>query len=166
MSATTQNSKRPARELRVCRAIRLLAEGMPERAVAAEVRVTRQTMDKWQQDAEFRALLKIMREHGRLREVLRELNALSMEAVNVLKDKLNHSDDRIAVQVARDVLDRIGATRGARVEDSSEQVIRVEYVTRDGKTYASAPWAERHPPASGTVQGAGDGAAVREDGDR
>jgi hypothetical protein len=158
----------PPREIRVCRAIRLLAGGTAADEVARVVRVLPRTLDTWQGNDDFQGLLRCMKENGRLRDAYDALHDLTDDAVDVLHRALEGSDDRIAVQAAKDVLDRVGLIRqkeGLQKEDN-ETVIQIEYKTPDGKPYSSTPWADRHPRTSGAVQGSGVWPEVREDGSR
>lgn len=159
---------RPPVEARVCRAIRLLAEGLPADTVAQKVRVMPETLDRWQALDDFRALLACMRENGRMRDALDQLDALTPDAIEALRRALANDNDRIAVGAARDVLDRVGVIRRAgrhtgENDEPTEQVIRLEYVNPTGTPYAASPWAERHPRAPGAVQGGGVRSAVGED---
>lgn len=158
---------RPPVEERVCRAIRLLAEGQSARTVAQGVGVLPETLMRWQKGADFRALLACMREHGRLRAALERLNALTPDAIAALQRALEDDDSRIAVSAARDVLDRVGLIRRTEAlgADETEQVIRVEYDSPEGTPYSTAPWAARHPGASGPLQSGGVRTPLREDGD-
>jgi hypothetical protein len=161
----TAQGDKPPRELRVCRAIRLLAAGQAPQAVARQVRVRPPTLAKWQGWAEFQALLSCMREAGQVRDVLAMLDDLTPDAIAALRRGLAGDDARLALQAAREVLDRVGAIRQKGQQINGEQTIRVEYVNRDGKAVSTASWADRHPAASGAVQGGGVRKALREDGD-
>jgi hypothetical protein len=171
---TQHNAKRrdrPPVEARVCRAIRLLAEGRSAGDVAQIVRVRPETLAAWQADPDFRALVACMTESGQMAAALDALNDLTSEAILALHKALSGDDVRVAVQAAREVLDRVGLIRrkGVVAEGSitemSEQVVRVEYVNRDGQAVSTTPWADRHSASPGTVQGGGVRAALREDGD-
>jgi hypothetical protein len=167
---TTTERERPPVEQRVCRAIRLLARGSPEAEVARAVRVMPQTLARWQQSTDFQVLLACLKENGRLRDALAELDTLTPDAINALRRALANENDRVAVQAARDILDRAGVSRrtGAHAQpddQATEQVIRLEYVNPAGQPYAAAPWADRHPRTSGEVQGGELRSPVREDRD-
>jgi hypothetical protein len=158
---------RPTVEARVCRAIRLLAKGQNAEDVANEIRVLPRTLAAWQADEDFRALLECMRENRRMHAMLDQLEALTPDAIEALHRALEGEDDRVAVQAAREVLDRVGLIRrkGIESDESSEKVIRVEYMTPDGKPTSIAPWAERNPVAPRTLQSGSLRETLREDGD-
>lgn len=158
---------RPHIEDQLCRAIRLLAKGAAPDSVAQTVRVTPRTLARWQANADFRALVACMRENGRLRDALDQLEALTPGAIEALRRALESANDRVAVQAARDVLDRVGVIRRttATEDESTERVIRLEYVNPAGTPYTAAPWADRHPRAPGALQGGGVRSPLREDGD-
>jgi hypothetical protein len=158
---------RPTVEERVCRAIRLLATGQPPDEVALAVRVLPRTLAAWQDNDDFRVLLACVRESGRLRDLFKQLEALTPDAIEALHRALECSDDRLAVQAARDVLDRVGLIRrkGIEHDEPSEKVIRVEYMTPDGKPFSATPWADRNPVTPGALQSGGVREALRQDGD-
>jgi hypothetical protein len=158
---------RPTLEARVCRAIRLLAQGQPADEVARAIHVLPKTLAAWQDNADFQTLLACMRENGRLRAALDRLEALTPDAVEALHRALEGDDDRVAVQAAREVLDRVGLIRRTEIEreESSEKVIRVEYNTPDGKPFSAPPWAERNPITPGALQSGGVRETLRQDGD-
>lgn len=157
---------RPTIEERVCRAIRLLAKGQTAEEVAREIHVLPKTVIAWQANADFRALLACMRENGRLRIAFDQLQDLTPDAISALHRALD-GDDRLAVQAAREILDRVGLTKrkGFEPEKSSEKVIRVEYMTPDGKPISIAPWADRNPVAPRALQSGSVRETLREDGD-
>ncbi|GEM_PF-4958750 len=156
-----------ARELRICRAARLLAAGQSPAEVARAVRARPETLVRWQADEDFRALVDCLRTHGQARRALDALNALTDEAIDRLQQALTGDDDRLALQAAQQVLDRVGLVRRSVVvgEEAAEQVIRVEYVNPEGQPISTAPWATRNPTASGPLQGGGVRTPLREDGD-
>jgi hypothetical protein len=158
---------RPTVEARVCHAIRLLAQGQPADDVARAIHVLPKTLAAWQDNADFQALLACMRENGRLRAALDRLEALTPDAIEALHRALEGENDRVAVQAAREVLDRVGLIRRTEIErdESSEKVIRVEYKTPDGKPFSAPPWSERNPIASGALQSGGVRETLRQDGD-
>jgi hypothetical protein len=158
---------RPTLEARVCRAIRLLAQGQPADEVARAIHVLPKTLAAWQDNADFQTLLACMRENGRLRAALDRLEALTPDAVEALHRALEGDDDRVAVQAAREVLDRVGLIRRTGIErdEPSEKVIRVEYKTPDGKPFSAPPWAERNPITPRALQSGSVREALRKDGD-
>ncbi len=165
MSNATGRERPPVAE-RVCRAIRLLARGSPEADVAQAVRVLPRTLARWQASEDFQVVLACMKENGRLREALAQLDALTPDAINALRRALDNDNDRVAVQAARDVLNRAGVIRRTHEDDqATEKVIRLEYVNPAGQPYAAAPWADRHPRTSGAVQGGELRSPLREDRD-
>ena len=149
------------RELRVCRAIRLLAEGRDREDVAQAVGALPRTLAAWERDDEFRALLACLREHGRARDALAALDDLTPVAIAALRRALDGDDDALALRAAREVLERIGPL----AERSAVQSIRVEYGSRDGQPVSAAPWADRNPGPSGPLQGGGLRETLRQDGD-
>ncbi|NDJ77268.1 MAG: hypothetical protein GYB65_13520 [Chloroflexi bacterium] len=163
---TFKQRDRPPVEDRVCHAIRLLAEGYPPDAVAAMIHVRPPTLATWQRSAHFQALLGCLREMGDLQAAREALEDLTPDAIAALERALTGSDDRLAVQAARDVLDRVGLIRhqGSK-DDNIPHTITVEYRTHDGKPQSIAPWAERHPVSPRALQGGGLRSPLREDGD-
>ena len=155
------------RELRICRAARLLAAGQTPEEVARAVHAKPETVARWQADEDFRALVDCLRTHGQARRALDALGALTDEAIDRLRQALAGDDDRLALQAAQQVLDRVGLVRrsAALGEETAEQVIRVEYVNPEGQPISTAPWAARNPASSGALQGGGVRAPLREDGD-
>jgi hypothetical protein len=151
--------------MRVCRAIRLLADGWNIEDVAREVRVRPVTLELWQQDAEFHGLLDCLRETGRLQNSLEVLSDLTPGAIAALRRALEGDDVKVAVQAAREVLDRVGLIRRQGVEQSSEQVIRVEYVNPEHQAVSTASWADRNPATSGALQSGRLREAIWEDRD-
>ena len=149
------------RELRVCRAIRLLAEGRDREDVARAVGALPRTLAAWERDDEFRALLACLREHGRARDALAALDDLTPVAIAALRRALDGDDDTLALRAAREVLERVGPLAARE----TGQTIRVEYGSRDGKPVSAAPWAARNPAPSGPLQGGGLREALRQDGD-
>lgn len=149
------------RELRVCRAIRLLAEGRDREEVARAVGALPRTLAAWERDDEFRALLGCLREHGRARDALAALDDLTPVAIAALRRALDGDDDALALRAAREVLERVGPL----AERSAVQTIRVEYGSRDGHPVSAAPWADRNPAPSGALQGGGLRETLRQDGD-
>jgi hypothetical protein len=158
---------RPTVEARVCRAIRLLAQGQPADDVARAIRVLPRTLAAWQDNADFQVLLACIRENGQLRAALDRLEALTPDAIDALHRALEGDNDRVAVQAAREVLDRVGLIRRTKVErdEPSEKVIRVEYKTPDGKPFSAPPWAERNPITPGALQSGSVRETLRQDGD-
>jgi hypothetical protein len=161
---TNQTRDRPTVEERVCRAIRLLAEGTTADDVARAIRVRPATLAAWQESDDFRALLACMRENGRLHDAL---DALTPGAIAALRRALEGDDVKVAVSAAREVLDRVGLIRrkGLVSEESSEHTIRVEYAYPDGLPVSTTPWADRHPATPGALQSGGVRSPLREDGD-
>ena len=158
---TTRGRDGTPRELRVCRAIRRLAEGASAGQVAADLRLRPATLATWQQDADFSALLGCVRAAREVQHTLRALDSLLPGALSALRRALEGDDDRIAVQAAREVLQRVGQIQ----RHSSEHTVRVEYATPEGTPVSASHWAERHPASSSALQGSGVRAALREDGD-
>lgn len=148
-------------QLRVCRAIRLLAEGQDREEVARAVGALPRTVAAWERDVEFRALLACLREHGRARDALAALGDLTPVAIAALRRALDGDDDALALRAAREVLERVGPL----AERSAVQTIRVEYGSRDGTPVSAAPWADRNPAPSGPLQGGGLRETLRQDGD-
>jgi hypothetical protein len=163
----TTSRDRPPLEQRVCRAIRLLAEGWSVEHVAQAVHVRPATVAAWQEDEDCRALLACLEEARQMRESLDSLGDLTPGAIAALRRALEGDDVRVAVQAAREVLDRVGLIRRKGIEgqneQASEQVIRVEYGNLEGQAVATAPWADRNPAAPGTLQGGGVREALRKD---
>ncbi len=162
----SQSKTRDPREMRVCRAIRLLAQGTAEDEVARMIGVLPRTLETWQHNSDFQALYRCIKENGRLRGAYDALQNLTPGAVEALHRALEGSDDRVAVQAAKEVLDRVGVIqqKEEKEQEANETIIRIEYQTPDGKPYSSTPWADRHPPTSGAVQSGGLWPEVREDG--
>ena len=158
--STPPKPEQPPRELRVCRAIRLLAQDTPAAEAAREVRVLPRTLAAWQADEDFQALLACVQRAGRVRDVLAMLNELLPDAIAALQRALDGDDDRIAVDAAREVLRYMG-----HIKRLSDQTIRVEYVNPDDQPYSTAPWADRHPASPGALQGGGVRSPLRQDGD-
>jgi len=146
-------------EVRVCRAIRLLAGGQSAADVARAVRVLPSTLARWQSADDFRALVDCLREAGQMRDTLQTLGDLTPGAIAALRRALEGDDMRLAVQAAHEVLARVGPLA------ARQQAIRVEYVNRDGQPVSTSPWSDRHPATPGAVQGGGVREALREDGD-
>lgn len=149
-------------DLRICRAIRLLAEGQPAEEVARAVGALPRTLAAWERDEDFRALLACLREHRRARDALAALADLTPGAIAALRRALDGEDDALALRAAREVLERVGPL----AERPAVQTIRVEYGSHDGQPVSAAPWADRHPAPSGPLQGGGLWEALREDRDR
>jgi hypothetical protein len=149
------------RELRVCRAIRLLAEGQDREEVARAVGALPRTVAAWERDGEFRALLACLGEHRQARDALDALGDLTPVAIAALRRALDGDDDALALRAAREVLERVGPLAARE----SGQTIRVEYGSRDGHPVSAPPWAERNPAPSGPLQGGGLREALRQDGD-
>lgn len=164
--SSAKRRDRPPIEARVCRAIRLLARDMPADAVAEAVHVMPRTLERWQDNVDFRALLACMRENGHMKDVLTQLEALTPDAIEALRRALESDNDQVAVRAARDVLDRVGAIRRTSDSDDEpmERVIRLEYVNPTGQPYAAAPWADRHPRTPGAVQSGSVRSPLRQDG--
>jgi hypothetical protein len=158
--------KSSPRELRVCRAIALLAEGRIDADVARAVGVMARTLAQWQANADFQMLLRCARENGRLRAAADALKDMTPEALERLHRALANDDDRVAVLAAREVLDRVGLIRGKGVgsDQPSETIIRVEYGTPDGQPYSASLRAKRDSAASGAVPGGSVRETLREDG--
>lgn len=150
----------PPREQRVCRAIRLLAEGRSAETVAREVRVMPQTLAAWQAWDDFQTLLRCVQQSGQMRDAIDMLDALTPEAVETLRDALDSPDRWLAVQAAREVLKYV-----TQIKQVTGQVIRVEYVNPERNPVSTAPWSDRHPAAPGALQSGGVRAPLREDGD-
>lgn len=166
---TTNQRDRPPLEARVCRAIRLLADGWTADEVARAVRVRPGTVESWQADPDFQMLLECLEHYGQMQDTLDTLNDLTPGAIAALKRALVGDDVRVAVQAAREVLDRVGLIRRKgilnEIDQTSEQTIRVEYVNPDGQAVSTTPWSDRHPAPPGTLQGSGVWPTLREDGD-
>ncbi|MBN1679564.1 MAG: hypothetical protein JW966_04680 [Anaerolineae bacterium] len=159
---------RPPVETRVCRAIRLLAEGKPPGDVAQQVRILPATLAAWQESGDFQALLACLSDYGRMRFVVGALRDLTPDAIAALRRALTGPDTRWAVQAAQEVLNRLERLDNDMAEggeSSSVQTIRVEYVNREGHTVSTTPWADRHPASPGTLQGGGLRSPLREDRD-
>lgn len=148
-------------ETRICRAIRLLAEGRSRDEVARAVGALPRTLATWEQDEDFRALLACLRENRRARDALAALDDLTPVAIAALRRALDGDDDALALRAAREVLERVGPL----AERPAVQTIRVEYGSHDGQPVSAAPWADRHPAPSGPLQGGGLREALRQDGD-
>ncbi len=155
--SSSQGRDRP--EVRVCRAIRLLAGGQGAAEVARAVRVLPSTLARWGAEDDFRALVDCLREAGQMRDALETLGDLAPGAIAALRRALEGDDMRLAVQAAHEVLERVGPLA------ARQRAIRVEYVNRDGQPVSTSPWSDRHPAAPGAVQGGGLRAPLRENGD-
>lgn len=155
--SSSQGRDRP--EVRVCRAIRLLAGGQGAAEVARAVRVLPSTLARWRAEDDFRALVDCLREAGQMRDALETLGDLAPGAIAALRRALEGDDTRLAVQAAHEVLERVGPLA------ARQRAIRVEYVNRDGQPVSTSPWSDRHPAAPGAVQGGGVRAPLRENGD-
>jgi hypothetical protein len=156
----TKRRENPPVETRVCRAIRLLAEGVSGVEVARVVRVRPATLDAWQSEDDFRVLLGCMAEAGQVHDALEALDDLTPGAIAALRRALEGDDMALAVRAAHEVLERVGPLANRQIE----QTIRVEYVNPDHQPVSTSPWADRNPPASGALQGGGLRAPLREDG--
>lgn len=155
--SSSQGRDRP--EVRVCRAIRLLAGGQSEAEVARAVHALPSTLARWASADDFCALVDCLREAGQMRDTLETLSDLTPGAITALRRALEGDDTRLAVQAAHEVLERVGPLA------ARQRAIRVEYVNRDGQPVSTSPWSDRHPAASGAVQGGGVRAPLRENGD-
>ena len=152
---------RPPLEARVCRAIRLLADGLGADEVARAVGVRPATLAAWQADDDFRALLGCLAEAGQMRSTLETLADLTPGAITALRRALEGDDMALGIRAAHEVLERVGPLANRQIE----QIIRVEYVNPDHQPVSTSPWAERNPPSSSTLQGGGVRSPLREDGD-
>lgn len=150
----------PPVEVRVCRAIRLLAEGVSAAEVARVVRVRPATLAAWQSEDDFRVLLACMAEAGQVHDALEALDDLTPGAIAALRRALEGDDMALAVRAAHEILERVGPLANRQIE----QTIRVEYVNPDHQPVSTSPWADRNPPASGALQGGGVRSPLREDG--
>jgi len=148
-------------ELRICRAIRLLAEGRGRDEVARMVGALPRTLAAWERDEDFQALLACLRENRRARDALAALDDLTPVAIAALRRALDGDDDALALRAAREVLERVGPL----AERSAVQTIRVEYGSHDGQPVSAAPWADRNPAPSGPLQSSGLRETLRQDGD-
>lgn len=155
----------PPLEIRVCRAIRLLAEGWSVEDTAQAARVRPATVAAWQTADEFQALVDCLSEARQMRDTLDTLAELTPGAIAALSRALAGDDVRIAVQAAREVLDRVGLVRRKEIGSEQSQVIRVEYVNPDGQAVSTSPWSDRHPASPGEVQSGGVWPPLWEDGD-
>jgi len=88
-------------------AIDLLIFGKTDKEVAETIGVGRNTVSKWYKNAFFIAELNARRE-GLWRESKDRLKALVYDAVNVLSNGLNSSDEKIAVTSAVHILKTVG----------------------------------------------------------
>lgn len=144
----------------MCRAVRLLAEGKSAADVAQALATTPQTIRAWQAGEDFQVLLAALVENTRLRRALDGLSELTPDAIAAYRRALAEADSAAALRAARDVLDRV-----LPLAQSSEQVIRVEYVNRDSQPYSATLRARIGAAQSGTLQGGGVRAALGQDGD-
>lgn len=157
----TRHRDRPPVEARVCRAIRLLAEGLSTEEVARAVGVRPPTVEAWRAGEEFQSLLDCLIRSREVPVTPTEINDLTPGALLALRRALDGDDMALAMRAAHEVLERVGSL----VKKSNERTIRVEYLNRDGKPVSSSPWAERNPVSPGPLQGGGLRAPLREDGD-
>ncbi len=133
---------------RVCKTLRLLAEGWEPAAAAHAAGVRQKTMRAWQQNEDFKTILVCMRAFGRMQFSLDVLNTLTPEAVEALRRLLQHGEGAVTAQVARDIVKwarEVEAQIREQEEERAKHVIRVEYDTPDGKPFSASPWAERNP---------------------
>ncbi len=151
---------RPPAELRVCRAIRLLAAGKSEAETAREVRVMPPTLASWQQAEDFRALVKAAQQADRAQSVVEMLDALTPGAVEALRRALESDQLQVAVWAAREVLRYV-----SQIKQVTGQTITVEYKNPEHRAVSTPPWADRHPAPSGALQGGGVWSPLRQDGD-
>jgi hypothetical protein len=156
----TSRRENPPIEARVCRAIRLLAEGVSADEVARVVRVRPATLAAWQAGDDFRVLLGCMVEAGQVHDALEALDDLTPGAIAALRRALEGDDMALAVRAAHEVLERVGPLANRQIE----QTIRVEYVNPDHQAVSTSPWSDRNPPSSGAFQGGGLRSPLREDG--
>ncbi len=137
--------------VRVCRALRLLAEGWEPRAAAHAAGVQQKTMQQWQQNEDFKTILACMRAFGRMQFSLDTLNSLTPEAVGALRRLLQHGEGSVTAQVARDIVKWAREVEAQireqedRRDQREKQHVRTILVTPDGERIASIPWAERNP---------------------
>jgi len=108
----TKRTKNPPVEMRVCRAIRLLAEGWSADEVARAVRVRPATLAAWQADDDFRVLLTCVTEAGQVHDALEALDDLTPGAIAALRRALEGDDMALAVRAAHEVLERVGLLPG------------------------------------------------------
>ena len=133
---------------RVCKALRLMAEGWEPEAAAHAAGVRHKTMHQWQQNEDFRTILACMRAFGRMRFSLDTLNSLTPEAVEALRRLLQHGEGHVTAQVARDIVKwarEVEAQIRAQEEKREKHTVHVVYDTPDRKPISSSPWAERNP---------------------
>jgi hypothetical protein len=136
---------------RVCKALRLLAEGWEPEAAAHAAGVRQKTMREWQRNDDFQTLLACMKAFGRMQFSLDVLNTLTPEAVAALRRLLQHGENGVTAQVARDIVKwarEVEAQIREQEEKRERRVIRVVYDNPGGKRITSVPWAERNPAGS------------------
>jgi hypothetical protein len=133
---------------RVCKGLRLLAEGWEPAVAAHAVGVRQKTMRQWQASEEFQTLLACIKAFGRMQFSLDALNMLTPEAVTALRRLLQYGESGVTAQVARDIVKwarEVEAQIREQEEKRERRVIRVVHETPDGKPIVSRPWAERNP---------------------
>ena len=114
-------------EIRVCRAIRLLAEGWELPQVAQAIKVRHGTLAAWMADDDFQTLLDALVDAVRMRPIFDTQEQLIADAIDTLRRTLREGNPALAVRVAHDILDR--AQIGSQMEKKKpkEQIIRIEY---------------------------------------
>jgi hypothetical protein len=130
-------------EIRVCRAIRLLAEGWDLPQVAQAIKVRHGTLAAWMADDDFQTLREALVEAVQMREIFDAQDRLIEEAIGTLRRTLREGNPALAVRVAQDILNRAQVL--APPAKRKSEVIRVEYknTTADGKPL---PWTKQNPP--------------------
>jgi hypothetical protein len=121
------------KEVRVCRAIRLLAQGWELPQVAQAIKVRHGTLAAWMADDDFQTLVEILSEARHIQQLYDAQERLIEEAYETLRRTLRDGNPGLAVRVARDILDRARLPTPEPVKrwrPPEEHVIRVEYKTK------------------------------------
>jgi hypothetical protein len=121
------------KEVRVYRAIRLLAEGWELPEVAEAIKARHGTLTTWMADDDFQTLMELLNEAVHIRQLYEAQERLIDEAYETLRRTMREGNPALAVRVARDILDRARVRAPEPVKrwrPPEEHVIRVEYKTK------------------------------------
>lgn len=118
-------------------AYRMIAEGIPMRAVARELRVNHETVTAWRDSSEGKERLDALRakrdqELGAIQRKARlQLEALIPRAVQRLGDALESANLNVVVRASAQILDRAGMPRTERVEAVGDGEIDLSELTAE-----------------------------------
>jgi hypothetical protein len=136
-------------EIRVCKAIRLLAEGWEPAKVAQAIKVRQGTLAAWMENDDFKNQLDALCELGRLKAEGINWEDMKQEALRALRRLLHDEDSEIVVRAARAMLVR--SQRQLDLDDK-KRLLQLKYgpkepefINPDGGPLVIAPWAERNP---------------------